>query len=190
MGKSFKELRELALHQRQVYGRDVYCETYRAGGKVLAITRMHDDFHDMRLAILLDEGYTIKEVAVEMERIPYMTCLDVPPRYEALIGLNVFQKGVLKEARTRIARNEGCTHIMEMLESTFRSLFVSLNSERGRERAKTLEREESRQVNLQNPILQNSCWSFNTGTKNEDVLQKALKKLETKKGVPEPATPS
>ena len=54
----------------------------------------------------------------------------------------------------------------------------------------TLEREESRQVNLQNPILQNSCWSFNTGTSNEEILQKALKKLETKKGVPEPATPS
>lgn len=177
MGRTFKELREMALHNRQAFGREVNCETYRVGGKVLAITRMHDDFHDMRLAILVNENFSIEDIAVEMERIPYMLCLDVPPRYDALKGLNIFQKGVLKEARTRIDRNEGCTHIMEMLENTFRSLFVSISSYRGKELTKKLEREESRQLGVQNPNLRNTCWSFNENTADQKALDEALKKL-------------
>lgn len=177
MGRTFKELREAALHHQQAFGRDVNCETYRLNGKVLAITRMHDDFHDMRLAILVNESFSIEDIAAEMERIPYMSCLDVPPRYEALVGLNIFQKGVLKEARARIARNEGCTHIMEMIESTFRALFVSISSYRGKELARKLEREDSRQLGIQNPNLRNTCWSFNDKTENKEALGAALKKL-------------
>lgn len=178
---TFDDLMALAKYKKQTFGREVRCATYRIDDKVLAVTHMHDDFHDMRLAMLVDEKMEIHEVACEMERIPYGSCLEVPPRYETLKGMSIFQKGVLKEIRARIPREQGCVHVFEMLESTLRSLFAAISSHRGEYVRLNLDRDESQQLAIANPILRNTCWSFNDDGKNEETLGRALKKLAGEK---------
>jgi hypothetical protein len=76
---TYEEIRGLAKHRKQAFGRIVKCEMYRLeDGRSLALTRMHDDFHDMNLAILLDDGYRIEEIAGTMDRIPYPRCEEKP----------------------------------------------------------------------------------------------------------------
>ncbi|MFZ2223486.1 MAG: hypothetical protein WAV26_02230, partial [Candidatus Deferrimicrobium sp.] len=61
----------MAKHHRQSFGRILKCEMYKLeNGRLLAITRLHDDFHDMNLAILLSDDYRIEEIAGKMDRIP------------------------------------------------------------------------------------------------------------------------
>ena len=48
----------------EVFGRIVKCEMYKLDeGKILALTRMHDDYHDLNLALLLDDAYRIVEIS-------------------------------------------------------------------------------------------------------------------------------
>src|SRR4030066_245484 len=116
----------LAKHHKQAFGRIVKCEMYQLEeGKILALTRMHDDYHDMNLAILLDGSYRIEAIGGKMDRIPYPCCEDKPlAMLSNLTGISVLERGGLKKVKERIPRNAGCSHVYEMIESTFRAIFV------------------------------------------------------------------
>ena len=172
----------LAKHHKQVFGRIVKCEMYRLeGGKMLALSRMHDDFHDMNLAILLDAGYRIEEIGGKMDRIPHPCCEGRPlEMLAALKGIGVLERGGLKKVKERIPRNLGCTHIYEMIESTFRAIFVGSYRIHGQkwEGILDLEPEENRQLGLHSPILVDTCYAFNRESADAGVLSRARKKVE------------
>ncbi len=180
--RSFEELKGLAKHHKQVFGRIVKCEMYKLEeGKILALTQMHDDYHDMNLAVLLDDGYRIEEIAARMDRIPYPCCERGPlERLPSLAGIGVLERGGLKKVKQRIPRNLGCTHVYEMIESTFRAIFVGSYSIVGRkwEGVLDLDMEENRQLGIRSPILSDTCYAFNPASADEDLLQSALRKME------------
>jgi hypothetical protein len=172
----------LAKHHKQVFGRIVKCEMYQLEeGKILALTRMHDDYHDMNLAILLDGSYRIEEIGGKMDRIPYPCCEEKPlAMLSNLTGISVLERGGLKKVKERIPRNAGCSHVYEMIESTFRAIFVGSYSivDRNWNGVLTLDLEENRQLTLASPILADTCYAFNRESADDGILQRALRKVE------------
>src|SRR5689334_9580656 len=119
---TFEQLRDLSRHQRQAFGRQIHCEVYRTERGPLAITRLHDDVHDMQMAVLIDpETRTIHSARGRMERFPFGTCPFALESLHRLDGMPIHERGTLKEVHRRIPREEGCTHLAEMLEATLRS---------------------------------------------------------------------
>lgn len=183
--RNFEELQGLAKHHKQVFGRIVNCEMYKVDtGKILALTRMHDDYHDMNLAVLLDDAYRIEEIAGRMDRIPYPCCEKRPLELlSSLAGIGVLERGGLKKVKERIPRNMGCTHVYEMIESTFRAIFVGSYSIVGRkwEGVLDLTMEENRQLGIRSPILSDTCYAFTLASADGEVLKSALRKVEEAK---------
>lgn len=179
---AYERIKDLAKHHKQVFGRIVKCEMYQLeGGKILALTRMHDDYHDMNLAILLDDAYRIEEIAGKMDRIPYPCCEKKPLEMLAeLRGIGVLARGGLRKVKERIPRNLGCTHVYEMIESTFRAIFVGSYGiiDQKWEGVLSLEMEEHRQMGVKSPILADTCYAFNAASADEDVLKRAQRKAE------------
>ena len=183
--RSFEELKGLAKHHKQGFGRIVKCEMYKLEtGKVLALTGMHDDYHDMNLAVLLDDSYRIEEIAGRMDRIPY-PCCEIGPleRLSTLAGVGVLERGGLKKIKERIPRNLGCTHVYEMIESTFRAIFVGSYNlvDRKWEGVLDLDMEENRQLGIRSPILADTCYAFHRDSADGEVLKNALRKIEEAK---------
>ncbi|HEU5360207.1 MAG TPA: DUF2889 domain-containing protein [Candidatus Deferrimicrobiaceae bacterium] len=181
----YEGIKDLAKHHKQVFGRIVKCEMYKLeDGKILALTRMHDDYHDMNLVILLDDAYRIEEIAGKMDRIPYPCCEQKPLEMLAeLKGISVLERGGLKKVKERVPRNTGCTHVYEMIESTFRAIFVGSYSivDQKWNGVLSLDLEENRQMGLRSPILADTCYAFNRASADEEILQRALKKVEEAK---------
>jgi hypothetical protein len=178
----YEAITALAKHHKQVFGRIVKCEMYMLeDGKMLALSRMHDDFHDMNLAILLDDRYRIEEIGGKMDRIPHPHCEEKPlGMLAALKGIGVLERGGLKKVKERIPRNLGCTHIYEMIESTFRSIFVGSYRIHGRkwDEVLVLDPEENRQLGIHSPVLADTCYAFNLESADAEVLACARKKIE------------
>jgi hypothetical protein len=181
----YEAIKGLAKHHKQVFGRIVKCEMYKLeDGRILALTRMHDDYHDMNLSILLNDSYAIEEIAGKMDRIPYPCCEETPLSVlAALKGIPVLTRGGLKKVKERIPRNAGCTHIYEMIESTFRAIFVGSYRivDQGWDGVLSLDMEEHRQMSLHSPVLADTCYAFNRESADGKMLARALDKVEDAK---------
>ena len=178
----YEEIRGLAKHHKQVFGRIVKCEMYKLEErKILALTRMHDDFHDMNLAILLDDTYHVEEIAGKMDRIPYPCCEKKPLELlTALKGVGILERGGLKKVKERIPRNMGCTHVYEMLESSFRAIFVGSYriTDAKWEGILDLDMDEHRQLGVKSALLRDSCYAFNSVSLDEEMFSRAMGKVE------------
>lgn len=185
----YESIKALAKHHKQAFGRIVKCEMYDLSeGKLLALSRFHDDYHDMNLAILLDGDYRITEIGARMDRIPYPQCETKPvDTLSALKGIPILEKGGFKAVRERIPRNLGCTHLYEMIESTFRAVFVGRFGLLGKqwEGILSLDMEENRQVGMQSPLLADTCYAFHTGSADEAALGRARRKMKAARKVKE-----
>lgn len=181
----YEEIKSLTKHHTQVFGRIVKCEMYKLEeGKILALSQMHDDYHDIQLAILLSDSYRIEEIAGKMDRIPYPCCEEKPLEMLAkLRGIDVLVRGGLKKVKERVPRNIGCTHVYEMIESTFRAIFVGSYSivDRKWEGVLSLDMEENRQLALHSHNLTDTCYAFNRASADEEVRKRARKKVEEAK---------
>jgi hypothetical protein len=169
----YEAIKELAKHHKQVFGRII-----------LALTRMHDDYHDMNLAILLNDSYAIEEIAGKMDRIPYPCCEEKPLSLLATLqGISVLTRGGLKKVKERIPRNAGCTHVYEMIESTFRAIFVGSYRivDQSWDGVLSLDLEEHRQMSLHMPVLADTCYAFHRASADEKMLKRALEKVEEAK---------
>ena len=180
----FEDVFAHARYNKQNFGRHVACEVYQIeGNKILTIARMHDDYHDISLAILIGPNLDIEAVAPKMDRIPYPVCSGAVEAYGRMVGLNVFKRGILKEVRDLVGRTAGCTHLFELVESTLRGLFAAMYSMRGFDIRDMLNVEEVRQVNLHSPLLNDTCHSFSNKTRDDKTFDVAVEKL-TRKGIP------
>jgi len=178
----YEAIKSLAKHHKQVFGRIVKCEMYKLEGeKILALTRMHDDYHDMNLALLLDGSYRIEKIAGKMDRIPYPCCEEKPlAMLSELVGIAVLERGGLKKVKQRIPREAGCSHVYEMIESTFRAIFVGSYSiiDQNWNGVLSLDLEEHRQLGIRSPILADTCYAFHRESADEEVVRSALRKVE------------
>lgn len=70
--------------------------------------------HDMLLRVTIDAGYTVVDVKADMMSVPvHGVCETIAPAYTRLIGLNLLQ-GFRREAKARLGRTAGCTHLTEL----------------------------------------------------------------------------
>ena len=177
----YEAIKNLAKHHKQVFGRIVKCEMYKLEGeKILALARMHDDYHDMNLALLLDGSYRIEKIAGKMDRIPYPCCEEKPlAMLSELVGIAVLERGGLKKVKERIPREAGCSHVYEMIESTFRAIFVGSYSiiDQNWNGVLSLDLEEHRQLGIRSPILADTCYAFHRESADEEIVRSALRKV-------------
>ena len=181
----YKAICKLAKHHRQTFGRIVKNEIYKLeGGRVLSISRLHDDHHDMDIAILLSDSFRIEEIAGRMDRTPYPCCETKPLEVlSRLKGIVVTERGAMRQARERIPRELGCTHAYEIIESAFRAVFVSSHSILYGDLEKLIDLcpDEHRQLGLNDPVLAGSCYAFDLEAVDSEVLARAQRKLEEAK---------
>lgn len=176
----YLELVDLAKFHKQSFGRQIHVELYRPPEGILCLTRMHDDVHDLALALLVDaQTLALKNIGARMDRIPFGTCPQALISLQRAVGVELFQKGIMKILRARIGRIEGCTHIFEMLEASLRGLFVELRVGvlDGEKVDVLLSQEERRQLGIVNPVLSDSCLSFRSSDRNDSVIVSIKSKL-------------
>jgi hypothetical protein len=177
----YNRLVSLSNYRKQYFGRGVFAEIYFSDEGILVLTRMHDDYHDIGLAMLVDEQTSaLKSIDACFNRIPYPVCEQTRNELNSLKGMKLNEKGVLREIKKRIDRKRGCTHLFEMLEASLRALFVARNS-KDVVFPPTLTREEVRQLRIDHPSLVNTCLAFNEQGRDEKILSAAKKKLKEAK---------
>lgn len=181
--EGFDSLISLARHHKQTFGRQVSAEIYRpTPSQILAVMKMHDDYHDMRLAILVEAStLNVEDVGAKMDRIPYPICQQALPSLQRLKGLCIFKRGILKEIRSLIPRAYGCTHLGELIEAGLRSLFSEIEPamfKEALERVSDLSLEEKRHLFMQHETLKNTCIAFNTDTQDPEVTVSVAKALQ------------
>jgi len=146
--------------------------------RVITICKMHDDYHDLELAMVFKKGsFKIEAIAPKMIRTPYSICMNSIEPYKNLVGISAFERGVLRRVKEIIKRNTACTHITEMIEVSFRALFASLENLDGSLFETGVTSEEHRQLVMSLPGMLNTCKAFNEIDKNEDLLKSAREKV-------------
>jgi len=145
-----------AQNREVQFEREIRCKIYSLDNETtLVMTEMHDNYHKIGLAFTTDSSYRILEISASMEKVPFESCRNALPSLERLAGTGVFEGGVLRKINQIIPRNEGCTHLYEMLESAFRSLFAASQKKSAAGAVK-----ESRDITKRIPSLAGMCISF------------------------------
>ena len=178
---NYEEILNQVRHSQQSMNRTLSVDIFTIDNKkkVVTVCKMHDDYHDLKLAIIFKKNsFTIEEIAPKMSRTPYSICLNSTEAYKSLIGISAFEKGVLKKIKTIVKRNIACTHITEMIEVSFRALFASLENLDGSLFDKGVSSEEHRQLIMNFPGMINTCIAFNENDKDKNILKQAREKLK------------
>ena len=154
--ESFERIAARAENREVQFEREINCKIYSLyNERTLVMTEMHDNYHKIKLAFITDSSYRILEIAASMEKVPFESCRNALPSVERLAGTGVFEGGVLRKIKHIIPRNEGCTHLYEMLESAFRALFAASQKKSDAEAGK-----EPRYIAKRFPSLVGTCISF------------------------------
>lgn len=86
-----------------------------------------EPIHQFSLRITLDLDFRIHRVDVSMDDTPFGICRQVEANMKRLEGLQI-GPGWLKEARERIPRREGCTHLMDLLNPIATTAYQSMHT--------------------------------------------------------------
>jgi len=154
---------------REGFRRDLKCSVYPDEKGAVAVSRLTDTYHDLTLAMEIDgTDFTISEIGVKMDKVPYPICMETAREIENLKGLPIFHPMVNREVRRRIKRYNGCTHLFELVEFTLQTLFsggpaAGLNGGQVAESDRELPPEEHRLLQASNPRLRNTCRAFKVG---------------------------
>lgn len=85
-----------------------------------------DPVHKMSIRLTVDRNLVVVDAQAAMDDVPYMTCNDVPPRMAALVGIRL-GSGWREALRERIARRQGCTHLIELIGPAITTLYQSMS---------------------------------------------------------------
>jgi len=177
---TYSEIIDKIKHSQQKMNRMLSVDIFTTDNnrKVITVCKMHDDYHDLQLAIVFKKGsFKIEDIAPQMTRTPYPVCMNAAEPYKKLIGISAFEKGVLRKVKEIIRRNEACTHITEMIEVSFRALFASLENLDGSLFKTGVTPDEHRQLVMSLPGMLNTCLAFNQNYKDEELLESAREKV-------------
>lgn len=187
----FDSLRREAQLSRVAFVRDIKSEvTALENNRVMVLTRLLDEWHDISCVLVVDESLHITDVAARMDRMPHDMCAEAEVAYDNLVGLYIFQRGIIKEIRERVERTEGCTHITEVVEASLRALFAGLYKVRSKaDLSNVLDKEDRRQLNILRPVLADTCRSFRKADADQDRVFLALEKIRNAGYDPETLDP-
>lgn len=90
--------------------------------------------HDMSIRLTLDSTMLVREVAAVTDAAPYVTCHEVAPRFERLVGLRI-GPGWRREVRRQLGGTNGCTHMVELIDVMATVAFQTVSTNQPREDA-------------------------------------------------------
>lgn len=147
-----------------------------------------DAYHDMNLYLQVNlKSLLVSDLGIEENRVPYMSCPMAAKNYDYLIGKNILK--LIKEKPEK--KIDSCLHINELIDEAVRAFNAAygffmkeknypkeFNEEKMFEG--NLNRESRREIArhwwMKDPRIKNSCYSFNTETK-EDNFEKLAKEI-------------
>lgn len=71
-------------------------------------------FHEMWIRLAFDDQREIREIEVAIDSHPFPECPSVQPNFERLVGLRM-GAGFTKAVHARVGGEEGCTHVLTLL---------------------------------------------------------------------------
>ncbi len=147
----------------QYFERELSCKLHKVDGGRLAVTKFHDNIHDITLHLYFKNIGEIIDISVDMERVPYDICREAVPRFEEIVGLNVISHGALKQIREKIPRNVGCRHIYEMIETTIQAFFAAASEAYSKQLLGEKKGDEAmeRQAGIDSTFMRDTCIAFN-----------------------------
>ena len=133
----------------------VKCQVVVPAGWVESSSPMPDHVLELLATAPKLRGHlVVREAAAAMDDVPYLTCNDVPPRIEALVGLKL-GGGWRAAVRARLEKRATCTHLMELIGPAITTLFQSM-SYRDIENMGG----ETKNSRAQKPYFVDGCWSW------------------------------
>lgn len=88
--------------------------TYEAPTPFRSTVPAGEPFHAMSLRLAFDEQREIHEIEVAIDSHPFPECPSVRPNFQRLVGLRM-GAGFNKEVQARVGGEEGCTHVLTLL---------------------------------------------------------------------------
>ena len=158
-------------------------EIYYPEEGTLAITRMHDIWHDMEFAMLLNpETGKIIDIAGKIVRGPHSVCPQTEEVLKRLIGLETHKPQLLKRVKEAIPRKDGCVHFYEIVEATLRATacappHTSKRVDHDKWEKIEFTDEEDRHWNMMGDWLSNSCKSYDLSTADPAIFEQANNKV-------------
>lgn len=126
-------------------------------GGWVSVTSLDDDFHSMRVALHIDESGTIVAAAGRMLRRPYDMCPRALESLRNLIGASLARPSSHRQIKDRVPRTEGCLHVVDMVEISFRAFRIA----KGHDIPEDYAGENTRRMLLTMlPQMRNTCVSF------------------------------
>jgi hypothetical protein len=181
MGRNIDDLKKLALFKRQTFHRTVATEVYQTDEGALSLAKLHDNYHDMELALLVDpKTRKVVDVAARMNRYPFETCVHALDTYRRLVGLDLTMGGILHRVHQLIPRADGCTHLYTMLEACLRALFIGAGYEELKGRTTSDSRSDSQERLREHPMTRDTCVSFRVDGKFPEAPETFLARLREK----------
>lgn len=110
--------------------------------------------HGLSLRLTIDEDYLVHAVAVSTDFTPYAYCQGGEENYQRLIGQRI-GRGWRRVVRERLGGEQGCTHLVEMLDAMATTAFQTIFPAKGGH----LNNDQS-----QRPVLLGSCRAFGPGS--------------------------
>ncbi len=117
-----------------------------------------DPIHHMRVRITVDEDLRIRAAEAVSLSTPYEVCRLAAPNFERLVGIRI-GPGYMRRVKERYGRDQGCTHILELLypmgTTAFQTVFPYREYQR---RQKGMSEGDA----MQNGPPLNSCYAFSS----------------------------
>ncbi len=117
-----------------------------------------EPIHDMRVRITVDDDLTIVEAEAVSLSTPYDICPLAALNFKRLAGIRI-GAGYMRKVKERFGRDQGCTHILELMyplgTTAFQTVFPYREYQRQQEGM-------SEGESMQNPQLLNSCYAFSS----------------------------
>ncbi|MCA8929686.1 MAG: DUF2889 domain-containing protein [Alphaproteobacteria bacterium] len=117
-----------------------------------------DPVHDMLVRITVDETLTIVAAEAFSQKTPYAICPLAALNFRRLAGIRI-GPGYMRKVKALYGRDQGCTHILELLyplgTTAFQTVFPYLEYRR---RLDGVSEGES----MENERLLNSCYAFSS----------------------------
>ncbi len=115
--------------------------------------------HDMIVRLTVDDDMTIVAAEALTRASPFRICPQAADNFSRLVGLRI-GPGWMRKVKERYGREQGCTHILEMLYPLGTTAFQTIFSYKARLRGEDDFGETS--SDKPGPGL-NSCWAYGTG---------------------------
>ncbi len=106
--------------------------------------------HGLSLRLTIDEDYLVHAVAVSTDFTPYAFCQGGKDNYQRLVGQRI-GRGWRRVVRDKLGGDQGCTHLVEMLDAMATTAFQTIFPAQGGH----LNNQQS-----QRPPLLGSCRAF------------------------------